>query len=115
MFPPAAQPITPAQEPGLIALGDSMRDPKERAGKWTPRIGYTYFGQFIDHDITYDRTDIDGPYSDPETTQNSRTAYLDLDSLYGGGPQVSSQLYEGAVGAETFKLGQTIPADICVM
>jgi heme peroxidase len=109
MFSPAAQPIAPAQEPGLIALGDSMRDPKERAGKWTPRIGYTYFGQFIDHDITYDNTDIDGPYSDPEQTQNGRTAYLDLDSLYGGGPQVSGQLYEGAIGAETFKVGQTIP------
>ena len=66
--------------------------------------GYTYLGQFIDHDITFDKTRLTrGGAADPDATASHRTPSLDLDSLYGGGPEVSLQLYE-ADGA-TLRVG----------
>lgn len=84
----------------LDALGKAMiaqaTDP-ERNAKLPPIL--TYFGQFIDHDITAgtDRDgedeDIDGATITPrnrndvvKTKQNMRSGRLDLDSLYGGVP-----------------------------
>ena len=56
--------------------------------------GYTYAGQFIDHDLTLDNrpNDLTTPV-DPRTLPNGRTAAFDLDSVYGGGPAASPQLY----------------------
>jgi hypothetical protein len=56
--------------------------------------GYTYFGQFITHDITFDATSSLQQQEDPEAIRNYRTPALDLDSLYGGGPLVSPHLYD---------------------
>ncbi|MEY2499473.1 MAG: hypothetical protein QOD12_3029 [Verrucomicrobiota bacterium] len=81
----------------------------EREGTLTPRVGYTYFGQFLGHDLTFDTTPLEGPYLDPERTPNYRTPSLDLDHVYGGGPEKSPHLYEGDEGAETFKVGATTP------
>jgi hypothetical protein len=57
--------------------------------------GYTYVGQFIDHDLTLDPrpNDLTTPI-DPNTLTNSRTPAFDLDSVYGGGPDASPQLYQ---------------------
>ena len=56
---------------------------------------YTYFGQFIDHDITFDdrANDLTTPVP-PSELVNKRTPQLDLDSLYGSGPTISSTLYK---------------------
>lgn len=52
---------------------------------------HTYFGQFIDHDITFQQSDIDGenlpleivPLADPtESLRNDRSPNLNLDSVY---------------------------------
>ena len=56
--------------------------------------GYTYFGQFVDHDLTLD----DRPNDLTTPTQvssliNLRTPQFDLDSLYGSGPATSAKLY----------------------
>lgn len=56
--------------------------------------GFTYLGQFIDHDITLDLTSIDEKLADPNGLENFRTPALDLDSVYGLGPEGSPQLYE---------------------
>ncbi len=48
--------------------------------------GYTYFGQFIDHDITFDASSSAQRTVDPEGRINFRTPRFDLDSLYGSGP-----------------------------
>ena len=49
--------------------------------------GFTYLGQFIDHDLTFDTSalmeDVD---ISPATLLQSRSPSLDLDSLYGNGP-----------------------------
>jgi hypothetical protein len=86
-----------------------MRYEVEREGTLTPRVGYTYFGQFLGHDLTHDTTPLEGPYADPEQTPNFRTPSFDLDHIYGGGPTKSPFLYEGEEGAETFKIGATTP------
>jgi hypothetical protein len=86
-----------------------MRYEVEREGTLTPRVGYTYFGQFIGHDLTHDSTPLAGPYPEPERTPNFRTPSFDLDHVYGGGPNKSPHLYEGEEGVETFKVGATTP------
>jgi hypothetical protein len=59
--------------------------------------GYTYLGQFITHDITFDKT---GAIGDGELTsmqiRQGRTPSVELDSLYGMGPlsESSKHLYE---------------------
>jgi Animal haem peroxidase len=109
LFGKPAEPITRTDEPKLVELGRSMRYKVEREGTLTPRVGYTYFGQFLGHDLTHDTTPLEGPYSEPESTPNYRTPSFDLDHIYGGGPQESPHLYEGEEGAERFKIGATTP------
>jgi hypothetical protein len=57
--------------------------------------GTTFLGQFVDHDLTFDASSPLGFPTDPRRSRNSRTPVLDLDSLYGGGPVASPQLYDG--------------------
>jgi hypothetical protein len=59
--------------------------------------GFTYLGQFVDHDLTFDKTAVmfDQHVSPTELLQ-SRSPSLDLDSLYGAGPDDpgSEKFYE---------------------
>jgi len=59
----------------------------------THTAGTTFFGQFVDHDITFDLGSRLGEPTRPEDSTNSRSPALDLDSVYGGGPVRSPQLY----------------------
>jgi hypothetical protein len=53
--------------------------------------GYTYFGQFVDHDLTFDTT---SSLTDAgEGPTNLRTPRLDLDCIYGSGPDDQPYLY----------------------
>lgn len=56
--------------------------------------GYTYLGQFLDHDLTLDPTQLDIGRTRITDLQSLRSPTLDLDSLYGGGPQADPQFYE---------------------
>jgi hypothetical protein len=47
---------------------------------------FTFLGQFIDHNITFDVTSMLGRQVDPEAIRNFRPPMLDLDHLYGSGP-----------------------------
>ncbi len=48
--------------------------------------GYTYFGQFVDHDLTFDQTALEnaGQETRHGSIRNHRTPVLDLDSVYAG-------------------------------
>ena len=48
--------------------------------------GYTYFGQFIDHDLTFDPVSSLLKQNDPDALKDFRTPSLDLDNVYGRGP-----------------------------
>jgi heme peroxidase len=56
--------------------------------------GTTFFGQFIDHDFTFDETSRLGVPTNPETSRNTRNPTLSLDSVYGGGPVANPEFYE---------------------
>jgi len=50
--------------------------------------GFTYLGQFIDHDLTFDVTDVAlGENLSDDELRQARSPSLDLDSLYGRGPR----------------------------
>src|SRR5205814_9912989 len=102
----------PDFEEGLTELGRAMtdRDPplEEESQPDLPSAGYTYLGQFIDHDLTLDLTPLDRATPNVENTLNLRSPFLDLDHVYGGGPTLSPFLYEkGNRGAERFLIGKT--------
>ena len=58
--------------------------------------GVTFVGQFIDHDLTFDATSKLGVRTDPTTSPNGRTPRFDLDSVYGAGPVIQTELYDPA-------------------
>jgi hypothetical protein len=64
----------------------------------SPRLfaGFTFVGQFIDHDITFDNTPLDLQLADPDARVNFRTPRYDLDSVYGRGPAQEPQFYNPA-------------------
>jgi len=70
--------------------------------------GYTYLSQFIDHDLTLDVTPLRSAHACVERIPNFRSPFLDLDQLYGGGPNVSPFLYRNDYsghGKERFVIG----------
>ena len=84
----------PGQAPGDLA-GDpaAITDLENEFGSNIP-AGYTYFGQFVDHDITLDTTSLQARQIDPDRILNFRTPRLDLDCVYGRGPGDQPYLYE---------------------
>ena len=56
--------------------------------------GFTYLGQFIDHDLTFDPISRLGRDTDPDALTNFRTPRFDLDCLYGSGPDEHPFLYD---------------------
>jgi hypothetical protein len=110
----SAVPPTVVEE-GLTRLGESMKDydaPVNCENEELPAAGYTYLGQFIDHDLTFDLTPLAAAAGvDVTAIQNFRSPFLDLDHVYGGGPNVSPFLYQrGNRGAERFLIGKTVPS-----
>jgi hypothetical protein len=85
--------------------------------------GYTYLGQFVDHDLTFDRTDVVlGEDVTPAELVQGRSPRLDLDSLYGAGPGEpgSAKFYEAdglhlktgntiKIGSDTSKKAHDLP------
>ncbi|CAG9172635.1 peroxidase family protein [Cupriavidus pampae] len=72
--------------------------------------GFTYLGQFIDHDMTFDPTSIGENAVDLDDLKNFRTPALDLDCLYGSGPRDQPFLYLRSSGtkSEQFIVGPVV-------
>lgn len=91
----------------LAQLAETMRE-QPGSGGWSPtapvqdgdneRItaGYTYFGQFLDHDLTFDPGSSLQQQNDPDALRDFRSPQFDLDSLYGSGPADEPFQYERA-------------------
>src|SRR3954469_20661044 len=69
---------------------DYVDDPGTDAG--APAAVWPFFGQFIAHDITADRSPL-GHRADPEEVRNFRTPRANLEGVYGAGPVGSPYLY----------------------
>ena len=108
LFPATSTPFSRRDEDRLIALAESLRySGRPRDGILTPRAGFTYLGQFIGHDLTHDCTPLHAARPNTAQLQDARASKLDLEVLYGGGPEQDPELYCGDAGAETFRIGST--------
>ncbi|HEY0776607.1 MAG TPA: heme peroxidase family protein [Gemmatirosa sp.] len=58
--------------------------------------GYTYLGQFIDHDLTFDPASSLVRQNDPDGLVDFRTPRFDLDNVYGRGPDDEPFMYDPA-------------------
>ena len=87
-------------EPDLKELADRMVAPLDR-----PKDGFddeesgipalfTYLGQFIDHDVTFDPEGKFQKQRDAEATIDFRTPAFDLDNVYGRGPGDQPYIYD---------------------
>jgi hypothetical protein len=73
----------------IAALATAMTTPADQPDSAGPSIpaGFTYLGQFVDHDLTSDRTAASfGSDVTVDELVQGRSPSLDLDSLYGRGP-----------------------------
>ena len=104
---PAAQNPIPDFEDELKDIGAAMTDSDPNLDSQIP-AGYTYLGQFVDHDLTWNRAPLGASREEHVAGPNRRTARLDLDHMYGGGPQVSPSLYED--DKKRFRIGDTVPS-----
>jgi hypothetical protein len=69
---------------------------KIKARTKTVPVGQIFFGQFVDHDITLDTSSsLSSAVHDATAIENARTPTLDLDCIYGQGPEASPYLYHG--------------------
>jgi Animal haem peroxidase len=75
--------------------------------------GVTFFGQFLDHDLTLALKAPLLENTNPRRTTNFRTAEFDLDSVYGNGPTGSPELYDTSSGDIKFKV-EAIPGSEAV-
>jgi Animal haem peroxidase len=83
----AAGPLALIVDP-LLSAGNPNND--------AHTAGITFFGQFLDHDMTFDTSSRLGKPTDVRRSRNARRPFFDLDSVYGDGPAGSPQLYEKA-------------------
>jgi hypothetical protein len=111
-LPPARFGTTDAEnEDNLRRLGAAMasdfdppKDGKDAEESGIPSL-YTYLGQFIDHDLTFDPASSLQMQNDPAALTDFRTPAFDLDNVYGRGPDDQPYLYDGNA---TFLLGDQI-------
>ena len=86
--PKTGQPGTPA------TVGNNENDAANENPNPLLTSGFTFVGQFVDHDITFDTTSLSEQESDPDATTNFRTPRYDLDAIYGRGPNTDPQFYD---------------------
>jgi Animal haem peroxidase len=81
---------------GKMTSPADPNDPKD--GPDTEESGipaaYTYFGQFIDHDLTFDPASSLQRQNDPDALVDFRTPRFDLDNIYGRGADDQPYFYE---------------------
>src|SRR2546423_4720210 len=86
----------------LFALAQAMTGSPDDVPKDDPDdeeshvpAAYTYFGQFVDHDITFDPETFAQQKTDPNGIVDFRTPRFDMDNVYGRGPGDQPYLYDG--------------------
>ena len=70
---------------GMVAKFDAPKDEPDEEESGNPAL-YTYFGQFVDHDLTFDPTASFQKQKDDAAGEDFRSPAFDLDNVYGRGP-----------------------------
>lgn len=83
---------------------DPPKDGKDEEESGIPAL-YTYLGQFIDHDITFDPASDLQKQNDPDALVDFRTPAFDLDNVYGRGASDQPYMYDGG---NAFLLGDPL-------
>ena len=93
----------------MVGTGDKPKDGPDTEESGIPAL-YTYLGQFVDHDITFDPSSSLQKQNDPDGLVDFRTPKFDLDNVYGRGPDDQPYLYDFAKGADKakFLLGKAL-------
>lgn len=97
----------------LIELGVAMEEQGELSPDPDTPAGYTFLGQFIDHDLSFAQTERlpTNEAMEAEAETSLRTPSLDLDSLYGSAPELLRQSALGKLVYEDdgvrLRVGQT--------
>jgi len=86
----ARDPLDAGPKALIVDLSLSANNPNNPAHT----AGTTFFGQFLDHDMTFDASSRLGQRTEPQSARNFRTPAFDLDSVYGAGPVAQQELYE---------------------
>ena len=118
-LPPQGEEIDDATLQGwLTSLGEALVDQEDGSGLPLPSgdhptitAGYTYLGQFIDHDLTLEPTRLPSTEIDISTLSNFRSPALDLDCLLGFGPSVTPHLYEARTAGARAGMLRTANSD----
>ena len=107
---------------GPRGAGKQLGDPNRKktadamvaggGGKSQVPAGFTYLGQFVDHDLTFDKTSVMlGQHISPALLLQGRSPSLDLDSLYGAGPQDPESARFFKADGVHLKIGKTVAAE----
>jgi hypothetical protein len=89
----------------MISGFDAPKDAPDDEESGIPAL-YTYLGQFIDHDLTFDPDSSFQKQKDPNATEDFRTPAFDLDNVYGRGPGDQPYMYQD--DGISFQLGDPI-------
>ena len=89
----------------MSASFDPPTDGKDPEESGIPAL-YTYLGQFIDHDLTFDPASSLQKQDDPDALTDFRTPAFDLDNIYGRGPDDQPYMYQS--DGKTFLLGSAL-------
>ena len=100
----ASQAALAALAAAMVPAPDVPKDGPDAEESGIP-AAYTYLGQFIDHDLTFDPSSSLQRQNDPDALVDFRTPRFDLDNVYGRGPQDQPYMYEDG---RRFVLGRSL-------
>jgi hypothetical protein len=89
----------------MVSSFDPPKDGADSEESGIPAL-YTYFGQFVDHDLTFDPDASFQKQKDPTARVDFRTPAFDLDNIYGRGP--GDQPYMYAEDGKSLLLGDPL-------
>jgi hypothetical protein len=76
----------------MVAEPEPPKDGRDSEESGIPSL-YTYLGQFIDHDLTFDPASSLQKQNDPNALTDFRSPAFDLDCVYGRGPDDQPYMY----------------------
>jgi hypothetical protein len=93
----------------MVSTEDVPKDGPDAEESGIPAL-YTYLGQFVDHDLTFDPASSLQQQNDIDGLVDYRTPRFDLDNVYGRGPDDQPYLYDFTKGGDhaKFLLGDSL-------